>query len=245
MKVLVIGNSHVGSLKRGWDNISLNYTNKVETVFAASRGRGMEEILINDGIMSGNTERLRNDLLFTAGESNIHLDQFDTILVYGLRLRSGVFYRWLSPSSKLFYSKQCLIQTFKDYHEEILGFKIACQIRSQTDVPIFIGAPLISTFEKPEIRKKLTFSPDLYIDAIDRANTLFWDPIGLCYFPQPQDTIETTRLRTKEKYSKESRQLAVGDGFDNKLHTGTDRGHMNEYFGERYLESFIDKCIDK
>lgn len=243
MKVLVVGNSHAGSLKRGWDNIFSSSTSKVEIVFAASRGQGMEELLINDGIMSGNTERLRNDLFFTAGANIIYLDQFDFILVYGLRLRSGIFYRWLSPSSKFVYSKQCLIQSFKDYHKEILGFKIACQIRSQTDVPVFLGAPLISKFEKPKIRKNMTFSPDLYIEVIDRANMLFWDALGLRYFPQPQDTIESTRLRTKEIFSKDSRQLAIGDDFDNKLHTNSDTGHMNEYFGAKYLESFIDKCI--
>ena len=51
-KNFIIGNSHVGSLKRAWDGMRSTYDMDVELSFIATRGQGLLNAHIKNGVLS-------------------------------------------------------------------------------------------------------------------------------------------------------------------------------------------------
>ena len=88
-KLLIIGNSHVGSLKRAWDGMRSTYDMDVELSFAATRGQGLLNAHIKNGVLSiENDPHAERGLVHTYGRKTLDLLKpgFDHILVYGLKL---------------------------------------------------------------------------------------------------------------------------------------------------------------
>jgi len=228
--ICIIGNSHVGSLKMAWDNISPRYPT-MDITFFAQRGYGLKDLRIEQQSLLPTSEVLASALQFTSGgKTGIDTRLYDVFLIYGL---------FLTPyfqADKPFYSQAVLQHALYDHVEGSLSFKVLKQLRSITDKPIFAGHdPLLIPRGEPA-----NDSPAAYLEAINTLNTLFYQPLDAEVIAQPLDTIVYGR-HTHPDFSKNSKRLAVGRKTDLESQPDHNKGHMNDEFGELWLKQFFAK----
>ena len=72
MNICALGDSHVGSLKRGWGEIKGEYP-KHEITFFAQRSDGLDGLIAHDGKLIANNEKLAKvlSLLLLGGKPSI------------------------------------------------------------------------------------------------------------------------------------------------------------------------------
>jgi hypothetical protein len=86
-RICVLGNSHVASLKLGWDSLKTQYPN-VDITFFANRQRRMEALQVEKGKLVPDNEALKTAIAYTSnGLTSIDSRKFDLYLLYGLDLK--------------------------------------------------------------------------------------------------------------------------------------------------------------
>lgn len=227
MKLAIIGNSHIGSLKRGWDKISASHAG-IEPVFFGARQQGLRHLRVQGKELVPTEDWVRDSIRFTSGgQESISLTEFDSILIYACA--APAFF--LAEGS--FYSQQAFRRTMDGFRQR-LYFHLASRARKLTDRPIWIGhTPL------PAAEKRTSADVGDYIRGMQFINKMHFEPMGTYAISQPADTIVNGRA-TDIKYSQGSRSLAVGDAVDDALHAATDTLHMNDEFGALWLQEFFD-----
>lgn len=228
MKICVLGNSHVASLKKGWDSIQTD-NQKHQLSFFASRQNGLAGLKLNNGTLVPTTPQLLNDISYTSGGmKDIPLNEYDIFLLYGLGLSLSVLDTRLSTA--------VIQQTCIDIADRVLSFRIAKLIRSASHSKIYIGHNPQRSMDKnarPRANKfdyKETFA--FMSSAIDVVDTVLVD--------QPLVSL-ANGWNTKEEYSIGSTRLDVGDKISNQLHPDKETEHMNGDFGKLYLDSFFQR----
>ena len=230
MKICVIGTSHVGSLKRGWANINRNFPGK-EVTFFADRGPGLDRLGVCNGVLSPSTAEMARSLEVTSGgKKNIDPAEYDIILIYG-----AVIDNIGSDNDTQFYSKAVIESILVDSITPTTGFRILKKLRAVTNKIVLVGhAPL------PAATKIVSDDfPSNYIDRIERINNLIYRPLNSKLIMQPVSTIVKGN-NTHPALSKGSKQLAVGDSYDDWYHPDGDIIHMNARFGEIWLTEFLN-----
>lgn len=227
MKICILGNSHVGSLKRGWDIIHADHQEHQITFFA-SRADGMANLRLENQALVPCTPQLLNDILYTSGGmKEVSLLAYDVYFLYGLGFTLPTMDSRLSSEVMM---HQCL-----DNFGCSLIFKIAEQIRSISASPIFIGhrpqAALtgISEPRPNSLDYEAVFSH--MSNAVGASNAVLVE--------QPLMTLAENVWNTKMEYSSGSTVLDVGDEYSNQPHPPTDVLHMNDIFGRLYLQNFL------
>ncbi|WP_141441383.1 hypothetical protein [Vreelandella titanicae] len=231
MKICIIGNSHVGSLKRAWEPMThLHDTHEI--VFFADRGRGLNEIDISGDVLAPKTKRLQKSLEFTSGGRKfIDPKEYDFFLVYGLN--STAFF--IHP--KKHYSSAVLEQSTVDHVSASLSIKVVELLRALTNKKIYIGhTPLLAC---KALDFKVTF-PAGYLCGLDIINENVYSKINAKMLQQPLDTIVNGRF-THPNLSTGSKRLSIGDKRDDEHHPENDHGHMNDEFGAKWLSSFLEE----
>ena len=78
MRLLIIGNSHVGSLKRGWDLLKheLRVLPGIDLRFAAVVGDGLSLLETDNCVLKSEIKWITNSIKLTFGESEINLKKF-------------------------------------------------------------------------------------------------------------------------------------------------------------------------
>lgn len=233
MKICVIGNSHVGALKRAWDSMPDRHQ-WANINFFAARGRGLEGLVVNDGKLVPETGFLKRSLEFTSGGKQvIDPNEYDILLVYGLHA-NGLF---ISP--KRHYSVAVLKQAANDHVTGTLSFNIIRKIRELTDKKIFTGHNPLRAFRGKEVK---VVEPEAYLFGLEVMNNFVYSSIGSELVAQPLHTIVNGRF-TSPLFSQGSKRLSIGDKHDDEHHPENDCGHMNDEFGAEWLSSFLDnKC---
>jgi hypothetical protein len=234
MKICVMGNSHVGSLKRGWDEVRTNYREH-EITFFAQRSDGLEGLIAQNGKLIPNNEKLASALEFTSGgKKEIEPKEYDVFVIYG----AGVNINWVVENH--FYSNAVIESSLNDLVTNTLSFHLLQRLRALTNKPVFIGhLPLV-----PAVEVLSDTRPSDYIARVERINEIAYRPLGAELVRQPLSTIVNGN-KTHPDFSKGSKALAVGDSGDNVSHPESDSDHMNDKFGEIWLREFLTEYVGK
>lgn len=234
MKICVIGNSHVGSLKRGWANINSNCPG-IEVTFFANRGQGLDRLGVCNGKLSPSDAVMARALEVTSGgKNNIDPSEYDVILIYG----AGTTGVGVAKDTQ-FYSRAVIESILTDSIITTTGFRILKKLRAITDKVVFVGhAPL------PAATQILSnVLPSDFIDRIERINNLIYRPLNSKLIMQPLSTIVNGNS-THPGLSKGSKKLSVGDSQDDLDHSADDTIHMNARFGEIWLTEFLNNYVN-
>lgn len=228
MKLAVIGNSHIGALKHGWNEISQQFK-AIELVFFGSRGASLQYLELRDHRLSPTHPGVLASIMFTSGgRAEIDPAEFDAFLIYGLD--SPAFFH----DRKQFYSRQALLSAMEDGIKGKIYVKIIEMIRAVSTHPIYVGhMPL---FASPVTGS--SESADNYTQGIAMFSENLFSKYEVRMVAQPLETI-VNGVNTDIKYSVGSRRLAVGDDLDDELHVSHDVMHMNSQYGRLWLERFF------
>jgi len=235
MRLAIIGNSHVGSLKRGWDRIHMEFA-PIEITFFAARSDTMRHLELRGHVLVPTNEDLKTSLQFTSqGQAEIDLARFDAILLYCMQARP-YFIRRINQA----FSVAALRRALRDFTTGRVFFELLKLIRPAFDGPIFIGhGPMVAAERSADDQ-----SVDAYLRGSECINRLLYGPMDARMITQPLETI-VNGCQTDVIYTKGSKRLDVGDQFDGQEHGEDDLFHMNGRFGELWLRNFFGELAQR
>lgn len=225
MKICILGNSHIASLKHGLA-VAKGSFDECEFTFFGARGNNLLGLGVEGTGLVAENETLAMNIAFTSGGLNkIELTDYDVCLLYGIRLiLKPIDYR-VSRSVK---QAACL-----DNLKFTANYQTALKIRSISEIPIFMGHEPLYEYLMGELdATKVATYPEIY--ETTRAGIT---ESGIQLLPQPEETV-TSGWFTKSEYSSSAPRLHFG-GREGEIHPVSDRAHMNGAFGSIYLTSFI------
>ena len=230
-KICIIGTSHVASLKLAWDKIKNSYK-EIEITFFAKQSRGLIDLTVSENCLKPKTDSLRKTLIYTSnGLDHIDPNKYDVFLLYGLGFKIN------APTESLFYSQQVLKQSLIDNLEYRLSFIIYKMLRKITSKYIFIGHDPLEALRLDE--KLEDTSSNNYLHQVELYNQVIFTEDNTQVISQPEQTL-TNGSRTQPMYSINSRKLAIETNSENELHHQSDNFHMNEKFGNLYLQKLFN-----
>lgn len=234
MKICVIGNSHVGSLSRGWDVFKGDYPEH-EITFFAQRSEGINGLIVRSGKLIPDNQALARALEFTSGgKCEVDPAEYDVFLIYG----SGANIN--AAQNGTFYSSAALEMSISDQATGTLSFNLLKRLRTVTAKAIFVGhLPLV-----PAIKVSSDIKSDDYFARVELMNKLIYGPLNAELVKQPMSTV-VNGGNTHPAFSKGSKALAIGDCGDNTYHSEDDTDHMNDRFGEIWLRNFLQHYVEK
>lgn len=249
--ILVIGDSHCGALKRGWDRMAHAHP-EIRMTFFASRGKSLSSLYFDGEGITVKHERVKTALKQLHGYDRVDPSAFDLAVCVGM-LNPIVLFVKMQRHHKLAshdgpaeqkVSEHAFRAAWKDRLGGSLlghvlrvlrqggidrGYVTLMPMRSEDflirsgDVPDFMRA-IIANGEAPALRALLR-------ECMSAAL-----PEGFGYVPPPESVL-VSDIFTKSRYSRASASLL--DGAD--LHEDDDFGHMNEAYGEAYLGHLLQR----
>ncbi len=239
-RICVLGNSHVGTLRRAWDGpIGSEYADKAQLTFFAARGALLHQLELSDGKLVSSNEDVTNSITFTSGGlGEITIGDYDLFLISSLGLRDF-------PIPEGYYSQAVLKALLEDRYKPTIAYRLLRMIREVADTKIVLGlAPIaactdddMGTIEASEAYFNSC------IDSMAFANQQFFAPWNAELMGQPRSTLTANGRHTLPHFTKNSRRLSIGDGLDDQIHPDTDRIHMNEDYGSLWLHDFFAKVL--
>ncbi len=203
-RLCVIGNSHIGAIRRGWDTVSRNYPNATIDFFG-STGISMNTLVAVDGLISSPDEEVREMLERTSGgKKSIVPDSYHAFVVVGLGLSAESFsyvYKRFRPlafarADMRLISRACYAATISGRLQTSLALQTARLVRSVSSAPIFcIPAPQPSSLvlDEPIVDAEWLSEPAL-MDVLHEAIVAAAAPIeaaeGFRFLWQPSETME-------------------------------------------------------
>lgn len=226
MRLCVLGNSHVASLKLGLEKFPAGQR-KVEMVFFASRGVALGALRLEGNRLVPSNENLARAIAHTSGgKSEVVLDEYDAFLVYGLGFRLPRVGRQLSSAVRAHVCHDAATQS--------LNHRICMLLRSGTDKSIHVGHDP----QEAAVERNSQPSENLSYQAVfeQTKGLLLRDRLNLV--AQPQATFADGWC-TLPKFSAGSTRLDIGDEKSNEVHKDEDNKHMNGEYGRIWLDSFL------
>lgn len=228
MKICVIGNSHAGAIRLGWDRIGADYPG-IELCFFAVGGEGLRQLGVRDGRLVPGRPALRAVLEFTSGGwGEIDPAAYDLFLLYGLGFAPvGI----AMPGN---YSAAVREATRRDIFRRSVANHVLTLLEGVTDKPILLGHGPFPAAQLGDLSQDGSLQ--------DYRSELDWYRRFLAgralLIGQPEETMQTAGA-TRPDFSKGSRKLATGDREDNEHHPATDTKHMNADYGQLWLRHFL------
>ena len=229
MKLCVLGNSHVSSLKTAWDILHPHWAG-IDLVFFASRGDGLQGLeLQGDRLVPGFDELAKVLAHTSGGDGSVNLGDYDAFVLYGLS--------FTLPPLHACYSAAVRRQISLDVFEQSLSRRLLRQIRAGSSKPVFVGHnPLYAQLEP---------SADEGKNCMDYRLAIAWLNQSLAaenaaVVTQPAVTI-VDAWHTDRMFSKGSTRLDVGDFFSGRPHADIDVKHMNGEFGQHWLAALFEE----
>lgn len=226
MKICVLGNSHVASLKLGLAKLPVAQKN-VSVDFFASRANSLRALRLEKNRLMPMNVNLAKAISHTSGgKGEITLDEYDAFLVYGLGFPLPLVQKHLSSAVRR--------QVCRDTVEQTLSFRTCLLLRQGTDKPVYVGhdpQPSARGVD-PDLSRLLPYDEVYGMMKIELSGT------HLLLTAQPRQTLADTWF-TKSEFSKGSVRLDIGDEKSSELHGDVDNKHMNGEFGRLWLESFF------
>jgi hypothetical protein len=251
MKGIILGDSHVGSLKAAL-NCYGTPAGFTAVQFYAAPSTSLGDLKIHHGKLVPENDRLANMLLYTSGGTReIVFDDADVIILHGLGLSISVLSRILERctialcgrNAKTYISLSCLKQAIADNLLNRISIKILSMVREVTNKPILLSQTPFPDesirgandkrwgFMENEDRSKLH-------DCFVRASSTMAANFDAIFVPQPHSTI-VDGLYTAAYYSKGSEGIIV-----DKKHADSDFGHMNAHYGNLVLHDAVSMIND-
>lgn len=227
MKTLcIVGNSHVASLKQGWDAIRRRYPD-VEITFFGSPANSLSAVEARGATIVPANKNLEKAFEFTSGgKREIATGEYSAFLCYGMGLQLPVVDLRLSSAVR-----QALL---KDSIQSTLSMKVATLLRAVSGNPVHVGHnPQFATPRKPKVTRTHP-----YAQVFDSLADVM-RPDGLTLVPQPAATLDTDGWSTRPEFGIGSKRLVIGE--EERLHPESERAHMNGVFGELYLTELLSR----
>lgn len=131
MKICIIGNSHVGALKRAWD---IKPHHSIDVDFFAARGASLRDLTVKRNALVPATRTLKSALKFTSGgKARIEPERYDGFLVYGAQAKHIIF------NKDNHYSKAVIQAALHDHVQDTVSFAIITRLRRVTEKRIYLG----------------------------------------------------------------------------------------------------------
>lgn len=228
MKICIIGNSHVGAIKRAWDKMSPEHP-KLEMIFFAHRGKGMVALKRQGKKLVPGSDDLASAMNFTSGGLGFIVPaDYDAFLIYGLTAKPNF------DSGDRFFSYQARFQAAKDFTHRNLSFKILKILRKLTDSKIYLGHNPLSS----AVCLNSSESTAPYESGIVYLNEVIYFPLEAEMLMQPVSTIVNGQ-NTDASFTKGSQKLTIGTKSRKEDHADSEDKHMNQEFGEIWMSAFI------
>jgi hypothetical protein len=227
MRICVLGNSHVASLKMGWDDIAAQYPS-IQMVFFASGRNGLRALRLVGASLVSRDAKVSRDITFTSGgKDRVELDSYDSFLLYALGLRLPRLDSRLTAAVKA--------QSCSDILASSLSIRILRLVRSGTETPIYLGhrPQEASSCEKSEAPHGMSYA------EVHSAMAELVGAHGALLLTQPETTL-SNGWNTRVELSAGSIRLDTGDRVSSVLHRAEEREHMNREFGRIYLRAFFE-----
>lgn len=235
--ILVIGNSHIASLKNGWELIKDEYHSQFSLSFLGARRDGIATLQTDQGILYSNDKTVTNSFVYTFGQETVNLTELapDAILMYGMNMYFP--HRFIAECRQNSYSTAVQRVAFQDMLKHTWAYQIIAKIKKIYTGRVFASIP----FRAGNADEKMTDGDGAYpLEELNIfANAYFFNTIGIEYITQPISTLNLSTMATLVKYSKGSTRLAVGFENDNEQHSTRDTVHMNADFGALFLRDLF------
>lgn len=228
MKICVIGNSHLASLKKGWEELASDHPS-VTLTFWGAPGHELKTLARSGTSLVSASGQVRRMLAFTSGVGEaIEIPAYDVVLLYGLDLRV--------PFLPLDLSEQVRQLTCVDCLDASLNFKLAAWVRDiSADVPVYIAPRPMGSFVGKSL---LNTAHEPYGMVIQRLQGIAASA-SLRVHGQPPDTLVHDWC-TQAHFAKDSVDLAGPRSTDvAKRRPQVDNYHMNGAFGRLWLQHFL------
>jgi len=250
-KVLIIGNSHVGALKMGYERVLKNDPINVEFHFFSCINFSKNIVLKNSCLKPINDET--SDFLMKIhmiDKLNLKTLNPDVILISGcMWSRSDVKYNYFSFTS--FTHENMLNDKFtysKDFIEEVVfslkksvnnssNTKLLHEIANYVSCPVYISQPNPLT---KSVNKRSVFTKkhiNKYQKIVNLIKKTFYNK-KIIYFPPPIETLHSSDFLTKKIFIKDSYRLD-----ESKKHGDEDVHHANYEYGALFLKNFCNKVL--
>ncbi len=228
MKICVLGNSHAISLFKAWN--SLIYTNPDHNMtFFVKPQQSLADLVATDGcLVPDNAELLEAIKLSSGGFDRVNLADFDICLIHGLQLFVPILGDEFSVAVRQLTAQEAVTNS--------LGFETALKVRSQSDIPIYLGhCPLNCkgrTYpgQNPNPVPYRTMVSQM-IDSIRLSKT--W------LLPQPPETI-VDGVCSRADLARDRAEPDNGIVDLSLIYGVRDNKHMNEEFGILWLTAFFE-----
>ncbi len=242
-KILVFGNSHVGSLKAGFNNLDKKYLENISFDFVAISGKYFQKIYINNNQLNFPEKTVKR---FSGVFGNIHfpidLDQYDYCVLVGAEIRSPI--KTLIPSERkfTFYSKNLIENYINNFYLENTRHKDLIYKLKKLFISkfIIIPAPLsVLPFQnKSEVasipKTKFVAKQINLIRTI--CDNLSKEKNKVSILLPPEKLLENNQLNTMQDYA---RGAVKWDAIEHDRNN--DLIHMNAEYGREIMLSLIDK----
>jgi hypothetical protein len=244
VKLCLIGNSHAGALKLGWEIIKSEFPNCALTVFAAP-GSQIDELCVRGSKLSPKTSTTRKFLKRTSGgEARIDTRNYDRFLVCGAS-NANALGRLLMlaridtepKDERQPLSLPLLRRIAEGDLRTSSAVRVVQKLREITDKPIGLIPKPLRTDEGEWFAEKSFLgieTPQKLADCFAAAARTIADSLNCALFFQPEVT-KSAPLHTKRDYSKGSTKLLGG----NRSPAARNVGHMNAKYGALVMGAIL------
>lgn len=221
LRVCVIGNSHAGALRRGWEALRPE-PDGIRPTFFASPGRSLAHLRQEDGRLVPTLPSVARYLALTSGgPTNIVLADFDAFVLAGLA--------FLLPRPDRRHSAAVRYATCHDAWSASLSARLVGLIRQASAAPVLVAHnPLPTERSAPARLDPMGYEATLAALQDDIV------PPGVQLLPQPAAT-RTDDWLTRAEFRSGAATL-LGEGVPDH-----DTTHMNARFGELWWGAALDR----
>ncbi len=254
MNVLIIGNSHVASIKTGWDSLNGEFASTISPTFAAARGRGLLTFKRIGTTFRPTTELCEQELRFTSGGlEHIDVSNYELIVTVGLYLGR---YRLVENLSRHrteellpdelprhLVSNEVQQLTIENAIRGSICTQFIRRLREATDGPII-------ALEQPMPRQAVLFESKRkgrwrFAKKLGKAINEIWEhetarlegEYRITVLNQPEATLTGARL-TSDEFGIGS--IRLQEGFS-EAHRSNEYLHMNARYGEIVLRHLVKR----
>ena len=251
MKLCMIGNSHLGAFKLGWDKIRADYPDVAPEFFGLARHTFRHTELVDGAIHPTKPELVEKLQMISGGQDRVPLADFDAFIVVGFTRGVTKILRYITDHGiagemndrSQLISFEMLQEAWTEYMESTPGPHVLRLIRQVSDAPVVIhkramlsAGMLDKESTRGEFYKSMAASGDAPY-AADLLNRLMAPHLddNMIAISQPEETVWRGVL-TKKKYSVYSKPLLESYN----AHAEDDVTHMNAHYGATCMAQALE-----
>ena len=244
-KILVLGNSHVGSLKAGFNNLDEKYLENMSFHFAGIAGPVFKTIYVKNNQLNIPEKFFKRfSGVFGNIQFPIDLDQYDYLVLVGAWIQSPIKMLINSRSEFTYYSKNLIENYINNFYLENHNSFTKDLINKLTKLfcskLIIIPTPLsaLSLQNESEIDSipKTKFVAKQINLIRSTCDNLSKEKNKVSILLPPEKLLENNQLNTKQDYIRGGLKWNA-----NEHNRVDDLNHMNSEYGREIMLSLIDK----